>query len=80
MSDALIHEPVSGGLRVEDGGLLPIQHCEVLFHFTHGELVMELAVAVGQFPRGWPGTAEMRSANAAHRGRFDQFEPILHTL
>ena len=41
---------------------------------------MELTVAVGQSVGSRPGAAEVRTANTAHRGRFDQFEPIFHTL
>jgi len=61
-------------------GVLPVGEGEVLFNFTHRELVMELAVAVGQLSGCGPGAADVRATDAADASRFDQFEPILHTL
>jgi hypothetical protein len=65
---------------VKAEGLLTVKQRKIFFDFTHGKSVMELAVAVGQFASRWPWAIDVRAANAAHSSRFDQFEPILHTL
>lgn len=65
---------------MKDRGALSIQQGEIPLDFSHRELVMESAVSVGQFPGGWPWAADVRAANAADAGRFNQFEPMLHTL
>ena len=57
---------------------LPIQHGEVLFDLQHRELVMELAVAMGQLGGSRPWAADVCATNAADGRRFDQFEPVFH--
>ena len=60
--------------------MLAVEQREVSLDLAHCKLVVKLAIAMGHFMSGWPRAADVRAANAADRRRFDQFEPIFHTL
>jgi hypothetical protein len=61
-------------------GLLVIQSCEMLADFLHRQLVVELAVAVGQISRRRPRAANMPATDTTDRRCFVKLNPIFHAV